>query len=182
MWTLCSIGSNQEPARNTVKTISRLAEWFGVLKISPLIETQAVNVAGNSSFLNGLVRFETSLNDVQLKQKLVQLEVDLGRDRDHPLSKSQPRPMDIDILSRALRFDDLSVSEDTPYMDAMLEADRGVGSHPHWQITLDGCLLGEKPSTVYFDDSAGHVRVVDQQADRVQDRLQASFALQQSVG
>lgn len=181
MWTLCSIGSNQDPAANTARTIEQLAQWFGRVKVSPLIETDAVDVAGGGAFLNGLVRFETALSDLQLKARLVDLEIRLGRDRDHPDSKTRPRPMDIDILDRALRVDALATDERSPYLDAMLSAEQGDRSAPRWEISIDGQLLGQEPTTVYFDDRTGHVRVVNQQMNGVQHRLQPALTLEQGI-
>lgn len=178
MWTLCSIGSNQNPANNTARTLERLAQWFGSVHVSPLIETPPVDVLGDAPFLNGLVRFESSLSDAQLKHKLVDLEISLGRDRDHPDSKRRARPMDIDILDRALRRADLSVEESTPYLDLMLAADQGLGHQPRWEITVGGDLLGKEPTTVYFDDCTGQIGVIDQQPYRIQDRFKPAFASQ----
>ena len=177
MWTLCSLGSNLDPIANTAKTLGTMAQWFGQVKVSPLIETDAVDVDGDHAFLNGLVRFQSELDDSALKQRLSGLEIALGRDRSHPDSKTRARPMDIDILARAATLDALRVTETTPYLDQMLASEAGSTANPRWSVRVGDGLLGQKSATVYFDHGTGQVRVVDQQPDSVQNGIQSAFTL-----
>ncbi len=176
MWTLCSLGSNLDPARNTASALRALVKWFGPLEVSPLIETDAVNVTGGGTFLNGLVRFQTDCSDEELKRRLNALETALGRDRNHPKSKTRPRPIDIDILCRADARDGLIATESTPYLDQMLasEADDSIG--PRWKVKVDAALLGEEAATIHFDHSTGQVRIADQGPKGIQDGIQPAFA------
>ncbi len=183
MWTLCSLGSNVDPETNVPKALERLARWFGVVHVSPMIRTAPVGVIGRGDFLNGLIRFETILSDADLKARLNALEVDLGRDRGHPDSKRLPRPLDVDIQDRQLRQASLKPSEASPYMAKMWAADQGQPDQTQlWPIDLDGQSLGQEPAAVYFDHRTGQVSVVAQQINRLQDRLQSPFPLQQGMG
>ncbi|HCC82569.1 MAG TPA: 7,8-dihydro-6-hydroxymethylpterin-pyrophosphokinase, partial [Methylophaga sp.] len=47
-------------------------------------------------FLNTIVFVETDLSQRELKSFCNQIEINLGRDRDDPLSKTKDRPADID--------------------------------------------------------------------------------------
>jgi 2-amino-4-hydroxy-6-hydroxymethyldihydropteridine diphosphokinase len=66
-----------------------------VLRVSPVYETEPVEVTDQRRFLNLVVEAETELFPVQLLTRLQQVERDLGRVR--TVAKG-PRTIDIDIL------------------------------------------------------------------------------------
>lgn len=182
MWTLCSIGSNVDPEASVPVALDRLARWFRVVEVSPLIRTRPVGIVGRGDFLNGLVRFQTDLGDADLKQYLNALEIDLGRDRSHPDKKRLPRPLDIDIQDRKLKREALEPSENSPYMRQMWAADSGdLDGLEVWPVDLDGQSFGQEPTAVYFDHRTGEVRVGAQQIDGLQDGLKPALALQQGM-
>jgi len=183
MWTLCSLGSNVEPEHNIPLAIDRLARWFSLLQVSPLIHTAPVGLMGGGDFINGLVRFQTNLSDGELKQRLNALEIDLGRDRHHPDKKRLPRTIDVDILDRRRALKDLVPGENTPYMRDMWAADQGVFKGlTLWPVRLDQQLLGQETAAVHFDHRTGQVRVSAEQIERIQNRLKPALALQERVG
>jgi 2-amino-4-hydroxy-6-hydroxymethyldihydropteridine diphosphokinase len=83
-----------------------LAEAIGHLKslhedgeflVSSVFETEPVDCPpGSSLFLNGVLELETSLEPLQLLQRLQTLERRFGRPSDHGVN--QPRTLDLDLL------------------------------------------------------------------------------------
>ena len=72
--------------------------------ISPIYETEPVGVFDQPFFLNAVVEIETSWQPVALLNRLLEIEMKLGRQR---LRKWGPRTIDLDILL----FNDLCRSE-----------------------------------------------------------------------
>jgi 2-amino-4-hydroxy-6-hydroxymethyldihydropteridine diphosphokinase len=101
---LCTMGANIAPEENFAKARERLKN-LGHAHYSRAIYTRPVAMQSQLQFLNALLLIDTPLNDLELKQQFNQIEIDLGRDRDDPLSSQKDRPMDIDILGEA-QYDD----------------------------------------------------------------------------
>lgn len=97
---LCTMGANIAPEENFAKARERL-QTLGHAHYSPAIYTQPVAMQSQAQFLNALLLIDTHLNSAELKQAFNHIEIDLGRDRDDPLSSTKDRPMDIDILGEA---------------------------------------------------------------------------------
>ncbi|MGB1252486.1 MAG: 2-amino-4-hydroxy-6-hydroxymethyldihydropteridine diphosphokinase [Candidatus Promineifilaceae bacterium] len=94
-----SIGSNIRPKINVPLILDALLQRVGVLHISTIVETVAVDMDdAGASFLNLTAAFDSGMNSAELKVWLNQIEHDLGRDRSHPLSKRMARPADIDEI------------------------------------------------------------------------------------
>lgn len=93
-----SVGSNIEPEQNVPKILAHLLAISGQLNVSRIIETEPVDIASPNKFFNLCVSLQSSLATVDLKQRLNEIEVDLGRDRTHPDRQRLNRPADIDIL------------------------------------------------------------------------------------
>jgi 2-amino-4-hydroxy-6-hydroxymethyldihydropteridine diphosphokinase len=66
-----------------------------VLRVSPMYETEPVDVVNQRWFVNLVVEAETSLFPMQLLSRTASIERDLGRVRTVPKG---PRTLDIDIL------------------------------------------------------------------------------------
>ena len=179
MWTLCSIGSNIEPELNTRTVLRALMREFGTVYVSPLIRTEPVGMNSRQYFLNGLVRFQSNLNSADLKAWLVNQEIEQGRDRDAANSKTADRPLDVDILDRQLSYLALEPRESSPYVDAMWRADQHqFGGLTLCCLSFEGVLLGQKTTAIDFDDRTGHVGVVAQGPQGVDQRLETALAAQ----
>jgi 2-amino-4-hydroxy-6-hydroxymethyldihydropteridine diphosphokinase len=66
-----------------------------ILRVSPVYETEPMDVAGQGWFLNLVVEAETDLFPLQLLHRTSKIEAQLGRRR---LAPKGPRNIDIDIL------------------------------------------------------------------------------------
>lgn len=93
-----SIGSNIEPRQNVPRILLALLELSPSLDVSRIVETRPMNMATTRHFLNLALRLTTNLDALSLKQQLNEIEISLGRARNHPDSKRQDRPADLDIL------------------------------------------------------------------------------------
>jgi 2-amino-4-hydroxy-6-hydroxymethyldihydropteridine diphosphokinase len=88
-------GSNVSVETNIQAGITALRSTFGDIGISPVYRSVAVGFTGND-FINLAVSIETSMQPLELKEYLNQLEDDHDRQRDVP--KFSDRTLDIDIL------------------------------------------------------------------------------------
>jgi 2-amino-4-hydroxy-6-hydroxymethyldihydropteridine diphosphokinase len=66
-----------------------------ILRLSPVYETEPVDVSGQHWFLNQVAEAETDLFPLQLLHRTAKIEAQLGRRR---LAPQGPRTIDIDIL------------------------------------------------------------------------------------
>ncbi|QOC22849.1 2-amino-4-hydroxy-6-hydroxymethyldihydropteridine diphosphokinase [Wenzhouxiangella sp. AB-CW3] len=89
------LGSNRDAKRNIAAGIQALSQAFMAVEVSPVYRSAAVGFEG-SDFLNCAAVIETTMALGELKQWLVDLEDQHGRDRSQP--KFSDRTLDIDIL------------------------------------------------------------------------------------
>jgi len=94
------LGSNVDARAHITAGIEALKETFGEVGLSPVYRTPAVGFVGNS-FINLVAVVETTLEPVELKRYLNDLEDRHGRLRN--VAKFSDRTLDIDILL----YDDL---------------------------------------------------------------------------
>ena len=113
-WYYLSLGSNINPHENVKCMLDRLLQISKRIDISRIIETEAKGFDSKRSFLNLAARIQTSLSPLELKKQLNQIETDLGRDRNDPLSKKKDRVADIDILFSKETSNNLINQEDLP--------------------------------------------------------------------
>ena len=100
-----SLGSNVgNRAGNIGLATVRLGELGTVSKASSLYETEPVEFAGQPWFLNCAVELDTEMSAQRLMRALLDIERQMGRERDHPKG---PRKIDIDILL----FGDVVINE-----------------------------------------------------------------------
>lgn len=96
------LGSNVNAEANIRAGIAELGKQFESVNLSPVYTSAAVGFEGDD-FINLVVRVETAMQPVELRQYLRNLEDRYGRKRDVP--KFSDRVLDIDILL----YDDLVV-------------------------------------------------------------------------
>ena len=87
---------------NRAETIARAIELLGeqdgveVVAVSTLRDTDPVGVVEQPRFLNGAVAVETELPPPELLERLLDVELALGRTREGP--RFGPRTIDLDLL------------------------------------------------------------------------------------
>ncbi len=87
---------------NREATIARALELLAahprveLLAVSRMRETEPWGFADQPSFLNGAAALRTSLSAVELLEAMLDIERELGRDRDGP--RYGPRTIDLDLL------------------------------------------------------------------------------------
>ena len=89
------LGSNVNARSNILAGIATLREAFNDVRLSPAYQTRAVGFDGND-FINLAASIETTLQPLELKRFLNELEDRYGRARD--VAKFSDRTLDIDIL------------------------------------------------------------------------------------
>jgi 2-amino-4-hydroxy-6-hydroxymethyldihydropteridine diphosphokinase len=98
--TWLGVGSNLDAETHIRAGINKLEKEIGEVSLSPVYASEAVGFEGHD-FINLVVRIETELQPLELRQYLRDLEDRFGRNRDVP--KFSDRLLDIDILL----YDDL---------------------------------------------------------------------------
>jgi 2-amino-4-hydroxy-6-hydroxymethyldihydropteridine diphosphokinase len=88
-----NLGDREAMFREAVRALE--CPRLHVLRISPLYETEPMDVPGQNWFLNQVVEAETDLFPRQLLHRTSKVEAQLGRRR---LTPKGPRSIDIDIL------------------------------------------------------------------------------------
>lgn len=96
------LGSNVNAEQNIRAGIAELQDQFENVELSPVYSSEAVGFEGDD-FINLVARVETTMQPLELRQYLRDLEDRYGRKRDVP--KFSDRVLDIDILF----YDDLVV-------------------------------------------------------------------------
>ncbi|WP_101758220.1 2-amino-4-hydroxy-6-hydroxymethyldihydropteridine diphosphokinase [Oceanicoccus sp. KOV_DT_Chl] len=89
------VGSSIDRYRHITASLEALEQHFGVLRLSPVYESEAVGFVGEN-FLNLVVSFYSQLSVAELSTLLRQIEYDNGHRRGG--TKFSPRSLDIDIL------------------------------------------------------------------------------------
>lgn len=89
------LGSNVDAENNIAEGIRALEAAFDDVRLSPAYRTEAVGFAGDD-FINLAAECSTSMQPLELKAWLNELEASHGRDRTLP--KFSDRTLDIDVL------------------------------------------------------------------------------------
>lgn len=128
---LLGLGSNVgRPIDNLREAVFRLHEICLVSRVSSLYRTQPVGNADQDWFLNCAVLLETSLDAHELLDRILRIEIAMGRVR---TIRNGPRVIDIDILlagDRQINDDALSVPH--PRMH-----ERAFALYPSAEIAAD---------------------------------------------
>jgi 2-amino-4-hydroxy-6-hydroxymethyldihydropteridine diphosphokinase len=93
------LGSNLGDREGTIRDALDRIHWLDgavVLRVSSLRETEPVGYEDQPRFVNGAAELETTLEPLELLDRLLEIERDLGRIRDGP--RFGPRPIDLDLL------------------------------------------------------------------------------------
>jgi 2-amino-4-hydroxy-6-hydroxymethyldihydropteridine diphosphokinase len=128
------LGANLGDRETTIRRALQLLESGDttVVGVSTLRETDPVGYEEQPAFLNGAAALQTELGPRQLLDRLMAVELELGRDRSGP--KFGPRTIDLDLLL----YDGRSVSEpglEVPHprlherafvLEPLLELDEGL--------------------------------------------------------
>ena len=93
---IIGLGSNIDPQLNIKAAEEILANHFKVLEKSKFVTTQAIGDIPQPDFINGAMLVTTDQNFESLKQILKDIEIKLGRQKQH--KKFDPRTIDLDIL------------------------------------------------------------------------------------
>jgi 2-amino-4-hydroxy-6-hydroxymethyldihydropteridine diphosphokinase len=89
------LGSNLDAERHLQAGVTALRERFGTVRLSPVYRSMAVGFSGHD-FINLAASIETTVQPLELKTFLNQLEAHHGRTREVP--RFSDRTLDIDIL------------------------------------------------------------------------------------
>ena len=90
------LGSNIKPQENIDRARKLLGEKFQILAESAFITTKPVGYTKQANFINGALLIETPLSQEILKNKLKNLEIEMGREAS--AIKFGPRSIDMDIV------------------------------------------------------------------------------------
>jgi 2-amino-4-hydroxy-6-hydroxymethyldihydropteridine diphosphokinase len=88
-----NLGDREAMLQAAVRALESLR--LHILRLSPVYETEPVDVSGQHWFLNQVAEAETDLFPLQLLHRTAKIEAQLGRRR---LAPQGPRTIDIDIL------------------------------------------------------------------------------------
>lgn len=89
-----NLGNREKNIKQAVKKLKDTKE-IKVIKVSSLIETEAVGGPAQGKFLNGAVAVKTTLSPLKLLKELKNIEKFLGRKK---TVRFGPRIIDLDIL------------------------------------------------------------------------------------
>ncbi|MFA6126274.1 MAG: 2-amino-4-hydroxy-6-hydroxymethyldihydropteridine diphosphokinase [Bacteroidales bacterium] len=94
---IIGIGSNIDAVANIKEMLEILGSRVKIIKTSSFIKTKPIGITQQPDFTNGAVKIETPLSQEELKNMLISIEDQLGRNRQLP--KFGPRTMDLDIVT-----------------------------------------------------------------------------------
>jgi 2-amino-4-hydroxy-6-hydroxymethyldihydropteridine diphosphokinase len=166
---ILGIGTNVDPGRNAPRIVARLVRRFGRILVSRFYETEPAGMASDRLFVNFCAFIGTALEPQACKTACVAIEIELGRDRAHPSSRTRDRTADIDLLARR-DADGCWIELEAPadYLAgaaaeimAMLSPGQPVPAARGRvrSLPLGKAQLGQAPATVDRDDGTGLVVV-----------------------
>jgi pteridine reductase len=167
---LIGLGSNVAPAGNIAGALTRLANLFGSLEISRIVETTSTE-GFTGPFLNAVVYLRSELNSGELKSTLCSIETDFGRDRTDPNRGRKDRAIDLDILLEMAGHDVQVAAEaivdEAYYRPSMLELVGTMGLAcsatagavwPATEVILAGVPVGLRPTRLSVENGMQTVR------------------------
>ncbi len=174
MYYYLSIGSNIEPELNAVRIITSMLTHFGPLISYPFVRTMPDKIVTKNNFLNSVAIVRSSLDPDEFKRVLNSIETSLGRDRTDPERSLKDRTADIDILGFGDKIDIRFFEKfDAPY----------INFKPYTALDFENMeALGlpntKGATTIYFDSSSGHIRILDNTDERLEDWHKSSLAFE----
>ena len=97
MLAFVGIGSNLGDREATIRHALELLGELGTVRASSIRETDPVGITDQPKFLNAVAEIETDLTARQLLDRLLAIELELGRDRAGGV-RWGPRTIDLDLL------------------------------------------------------------------------------------
>lgn len=174
MFYYFSIGTNLEPERNAVSIVKMLSDKFGPIVLYPFIYTQPENIATSKIFLNSLAIIFSPLDEKNIKYILNNIEISLGRNRKDPLRSKKDRVADIDILGYSKDHNGNFFDRyEEPYIKRVI-----INKKNSVDLSALGLPSSERPATINFDATAGHIRVLQNTADGLINWHKPTLALQ----
>lgn len=167
-----SLGTNIEPKTNAVLMVKALIEKFGDAVVFPFVETSPVDIKSRHQFLNSICVVNADMPEPALKAITNQIEIDMGRDRSHPLSSSKDRPADIDIMLQAAHaIDENELLSDEAYINAV------ITSRPNARVDLTqfGLPAINRPTAVNLDTDSGQIVVIENKINCFNQALKAAL-------
>lgn len=178
MFYYLSLGTNIQPEINAANMVRLLTEQFGPLITYPFVYTQPENIATKNDFLNSLCIIFAYMHETACKDKLNDIETQLGRNRDDPNRSLKDRTADIDILGSSTVQDTHFFSRFTEcYIKSIYQLDNAQKLFTLPELSTRKC-----PTTVDFDRASGHVRVINDCADSLENWHKTTLKGQQSLG
>lgn len=113
---LCLGGNKGDREKLLTQAIESLGQYFELIRVSSVYETEAWGGVAKGKFLNQLAVISTSWPALEVLEMIQRVEVELGRTREEPWGD---RTMDIDILF---------------YGDQVIKTDRLVIPHPYIKV------------------------------------------------
>lgn len=166
---ILGIGSNIDQNKNIPMILTHLIKRFGPIMISRFYETAPVGMDSNQLFINFCAFAQTSLESAPCKEACIAIEVELGRDRTHPLRKTRDRAADIDLLTfigahgHQVQLELIAdyLSQPVAEIGAILSPRRAIIAARGCvrTFTVGGLQLGETPTAIDCNDRAGLIVV-----------------------
>ena len=164
---ILGIGANLAPEKNIPRLLEHLLRRFCRIKISRFYETAPVGMESERQFINFCAFVGTELELDACKAVCVGIEVELGRDRTHPFSKTRDRAADIDLLTRVdadghqaqlQPVPDYLVQPAAEILAILSPGRTFLAAHGCVRtFTIDELRLGEAPTTIDRDARTGLV-------------------------
>lgn len=171
MYYYLSIGTNIEPEKNAVNIITHLTQEFGPLAVYPFIYTYPEAIESKRIFLNSLAIIVAKHSPAEVKSRLNLIEERLGRDRSDPARSSKDRAADIDILDYGEALDVNVFQRGKEAYISQVVAGHGVAA----DLGSQGLVTPERPTTVHFDASTGHIAIFQDGTCSLENRLKTSL-------
>ncbi|MGD8633096.1 MAG: 2-amino-4-hydroxy-6-hydroxymethyldihydropteridine diphosphokinase [Anaerolineales bacterium] len=138
------MGSNIQPERYLPLAVEKLASVAKILRVSNAYQNPAIAPEPQPDYINAAVMLETTMQPLELRQKLRSLEDRLDRVRTQ--DKFAPRTIDLDLVL----FGNMILEHQLLHLP-----DEHIYDRPHLAVTLAECdpdylhpQTGEKLSTI----------------------------------
>jgi 2-amino-4-hydroxy-6-hydroxymethyldihydropteridine diphosphokinase len=159
------VGSNIQPEHNSLAVLDKLATLFGPIVVSRMYYTDPVGMKSFARFINFCAFVRTNLDPQQFKAVCSRIEIDLGRNRSDPGSKTADRPADIDLLAEVSCKEELApvnLAGSAYLLQPTREVLAVLLETPVPEAKGELCVispLGDMPTTVDHDDRAGLIMI-----------------------
>jgi 2-amino-4-hydroxy-6-hydroxymethyldihydropteridine diphosphokinase len=179
---IVGVGTNIEPERNSLAVLDKLAARFGSIIVSRMYYTDPVGMKSLGRFINFSVYVRSHLAPRPFKAVCTGIEIQLGRNRSDPNSKTSDRPADIDLLvevpckelATVSAGDNAYLLQPTSEIIAVLLETPVPGAKGELCVIAP---LGDTPTTVDHDDRAGLIVIGQDGLNGHPHRFDTSFLL-----